>query len=202
MPGISGLLTDDARTSMAGNLTQLWDSCGMRVVGERARVLVVVKASPQPSVKYGDTVCVAGVRLDGAEKSWIRLYPVPFRWVGENAKFAKYDVIEVSMRRREADSRPESYVPDVDSIEIVDHFDTAKGWARRSEVIGKLPAATTCGLAAAAKGAHNAPSLGVVQVVGPATLEFEKHPGWSAAERVSFARRMYMTELSLIGNDA
>ncbi|CAM3719201.1 hypothetical protein E4A47_04460 [Micrococcus flavus] len=28
-----------------------------------ARVLITVKATPQPSQKYGDTVCVAGIRL-------------------------------------------------------------------------------------------------------------------------------------------
>ena len=33
-------------------------------------------------------------------------------------------------------------------------------------------------------------------------MEFEKHPGWSAAERVKIAQSMNMTELSLFGNDA
>ena len=32
--------------------------------GERAEVLITVKASPEPSEAHGDTVCVAGVRLD------------------------------------------------------------------------------------------------------------------------------------------
>lgn len=58
------------------------------------RVLVTVKASPQPSTAYGDTVCVAGTLLDGPPR-WIRLYPVPFRYLEGNSQFAKYDIIEV-----------------------------------------------------------------------------------------------------------
>jgi len=41
----------------------------------RLRVLVLVKAAPQPSRQYGDTVCVAGVTLD-AESQWVRLYDI------------------------------------------------------------------------------------------------------------------------------
>ena len=37
----------------------------MHVRSETARVLITVKASPQPSAKYGDTVCVAGIRVGG-----------------------------------------------------------------------------------------------------------------------------------------
>jgi hypothetical protein len=32
-----------------------------------SRVLVLVKAAPQPSRQYGDTVCVAGIDLDTQE---------------------------------------------------------------------------------------------------------------------------------------
>lgn len=30
---------------------------------EHAKVLILVKASPEPSEKYGDTVCMAGIRV-------------------------------------------------------------------------------------------------------------------------------------------
>lgn len=51
----------------------------MQVMSETARVLITVKASPQPSAKYGDTVCVAGIRVDGGRAEWIPLYPLAFR---------------------------------------------------------------------------------------------------------------------------
>ncbi|MDQ2710039.1 MAG: hypothetical protein M3Z25_21535 [Actinomycetota bacterium] len=43
---------------------------------EPMRVLVTVKAYPQPSRSYGETVCVAGVRIDTPTPSWTRLHPV------------------------------------------------------------------------------------------------------------------------------
>ena len=64
----------------------------MKVIAEMARVLITVKTSPQPSTKYKDTVCTAGVRLDGDAPQWIRLYPIPFRHLETDLQFKKYDV--------------------------------------------------------------------------------------------------------------
>ena len=88
----------------------------MGIVGETARVLITVKTSPQPSAKYGDTVCVAGIRLDKGDHRWIRLYPIPFRYFAEDKQFAEYDVVGLTVRRRHADSRSESYSPEWKSI--------------------------------------------------------------------------------------
>jgi hypothetical protein len=43
---------------------------------ETRRILVTVKAYPNPSSKYDETVCVAGIDVNS--KEWIRLYPVPY----------------------------------------------------------------------------------------------------------------------------
>lgn len=94
----------------------------MQVRSETARVLITVKASPQPSAKYGDTVCVAGIRLDGGLAEWVRLYPVPFRWMSGEHQFKKYDIVTAEIRRATDDQRPESFKPDIDSIEVVDHL--------------------------------------------------------------------------------
>lgn len=61
--------------------------------GETKRVLVTVKAYPNLSRKYGETVCVAGIDLD--TNQWIRLYPIPFRDLDSDQKFKKYNIIEV-----------------------------------------------------------------------------------------------------------
>ena len=42
---------------------------------ETAEVMITVKTYPNPSETYGETVCVAGVRLDRGAPEWIRLYP-------------------------------------------------------------------------------------------------------------------------------
>lgn len=152
----------------------------MQIHGERAQVLVTVKATPQPSAKYGETVCVAGLRLDTPRPEWIRLYPVAFRWLDGVQQFKKYNVIEVEVRRVTKDSRPESYAPTHDeALTVVDHF---KPWKRRIEVISQVEPTTTCELSSAAKLHHAAPSLGLVYPRDVDRIEFEPHPPWTPAE--------------------
>lgn len=84
---------------------------------ERARVLITVKASPEPSKTYGDTVCVAGVRLlDDGTVSWVRIYPVAFRHLDSAQQFKKFEVIEVDLSRSTKDGRTESHRPNWESL--------------------------------------------------------------------------------------
>ncbi|MCS0500043.1 hypothetical protein [Protaetiibacter mangrovi] len=166
----------------------------MQIRGELARVLITVKASPQPSAKYGDTVCVAGIRIDGGRADWIRLYPVPFRWLGGEQQFKKYDVVDLEVRRAVGDSRPESYKPDIETIRVVGHLDD---WSRRQPIFERVVRTTTCQLSRAATERHDALSLGMVQVRSLDGLEFEVHPGWSDAEKLKIAASVQGTQLSL-----
>lgn len=97
----------------------------------RERVLITVKTYPTLSRKYGETVCTAGIRQDG---SWVRIYPVPFRRLGEKEQYDKYDWVECDLRKSTKDPRPETYHPtDVHTICPVAHVDTRDNWrARRS----------------------------------------------------------------------
>lgn len=79
---------------------------------ETARILVTVKARPEPSEKYGETVCVAGIRLGTGSLHWVRLYPIPFRRMEDYHQFEKYSVIEVPITPSAEDFRSESYKPD------------------------------------------------------------------------------------------
>jgi hypothetical protein len=71
-----------------------------------ARVLVTVKAYPKPSGRYEELVCTAGL-LDGSK--WIRIYPVPYRFLAENQMYPKYSWVKVNLVRNSRDFRPESY---------------------------------------------------------------------------------------------
>jgi hypothetical protein len=62
----------------------------------RMRILITVKAAPNPSERYGETVCVAGLRLDLGHAGWVRLYPINFRDLESDSKFRKYDVVSVT----------------------------------------------------------------------------------------------------------
>jgi len=105
---------------------------------ETKTVLITVKAYPNPSKKHGETVCCAGIDMDTLQ--WIRLYPIPFRDLDQSQKFKKYNIIKVKCYKS-TDKRIESYKVDSDTIEILDHLNSSKNWARRKELI--LPTASS-----------------------------------------------------------
>ncbi|WP_409048101.1 hypothetical protein AB2L57_03685 [Microbacterium sp. HA-8] len=171
----------------------------MQVRSETARVLITVKASPQPSAKYGDTVCVAGIRVDGGRAEWIRLYPLAFRWMGVEQQFKKFDLIDVEVRRETKDSRPESYRPDIDSIRIVRHLDD---WKDRQPFMERVARTSTCALSAAASEHHDAPSLGMVTVKSVYRLKVEPFGDWAEAQKERIAAAANLAPLSLFGDAA
>jgi hypothetical protein len=103
---------------------------------KRERLLILVKTYPTLSTKYGETVCTAAIREDG---SWVRLYPVPFRRLGETEQYKKYDWLECRIIRNSQDRRPESYRPvDESELQAVAHIGTQDQWLeRRRVVLGK-----------------------------------------------------------------
>lgn len=83
------------------------------------RVCVLVKAYPQPSEQYEETVCVAGIEIGTGR--FLRLYPIPYRRLPPDRRFGRYDVIEVELWRDTSDPRPESHKVNPDSIRITQH---------------------------------------------------------------------------------
>lgn len=142
-------------------------------MAERAEVLVLVKAAPVLTASLEETMCVAGIRLDGQTAEWIRLHPVPFRDLADSAKFAKYQKLTVDVVRGRTDRRPETWVPLRDSIVLGERVGPERSWARRRELVEALPEVTMCGLNQANKGGHGpgVPSLGVVRPIAPPRLE-------------------------------
>lgn len=169
----------------------------MRVNADQARVLIAIKTTPQPSKKYRDTVCTAGVRLDTASPQWIRLYPIPFRLLEPEFQYKKYDLIEVDIRRRTQDSRHESYQPDRDTMRAVGHF---KPCAERVQAIRDLPRPSVCELQRGTLARHDGPSLGFAPVDDLDDLVIRANPGWSAQQnrRIESSRE----QVSLFDQDA
>lgn len=162
-----------------------------------ARVLITVKASPQPSARYGDTVCVAGIRVDAGRADWIRLYPLPFRWMGIEQQFKKFDLIDVEVRREVKDTRPESFRPDIDSIKVIGHLD---GWKDRQPYMERVPRTSTCALSSAAAEHHDAPSLGMVTVKSVERLKIDRFGEWNEAQKQRIAAAANLAPLSLFGD--
>src|ERR1039457_4035592 len=82
----------------------------------RLRVLITVKAAPNPSERYGETVCVAGIRLDPESSGWVRLYPINFRELDDDSSFKKYDIVSVDARPSRGDPRGESWRPQMTTL--------------------------------------------------------------------------------------
>ena len=79
-------------------------------------VTVLVKALPQPSKTYGETVCCAGITADG---QWKRLFPIRFRHLSGESSFRRWDRIEFRFRRPTSDTRKESCHVFEDSLKII-----------------------------------------------------------------------------------
>jgi hypothetical protein len=80
-----------------------------------SRVIILVKALPQPSKQYGETVCCAGITADG---NWKRLYPVRFRHLQGDQSFSRWDWVDFQYRKPTRDSRSESCHVHEESIRV------------------------------------------------------------------------------------
>lgn len=83
---------------------------------QKQRICILVKAYPQPSQKYEETVCCAGVTEDGR---FLRLYPIPYRKLKKEQQFQRFDWVEMDIARDTSDHRPESHKVVPDSIRII-----------------------------------------------------------------------------------
>lgn len=157
-------------------------------------VLVTVKAYPTVSTKYGEAVCVAGARLDGPRSEWVRLFPVKFRDLEHDHRFAKYQVIRLRAQRHTTDTRRETWRPDVDSIEVV-RFVTAGGhWPERRAILEPLVGPTMCQLNRGRKGGADAPSLGLVRPATVHGLKVRPEEPWSAGQEATVCQGNLLTE--------
>jgi hypothetical protein len=99
---------------------------------EEKRVLITVRTYPTPARRGVEVSCSAGITDRG---EWIRLHPVPYRFLSWDKRFAKYQWIKV-MARPSSDPRPESHEVDIDSIEILgERLPTDKKWFERKKLI-------------------------------------------------------------------
>ncbi len=110
----------------------------MALLFNRTRLLVLCKTYPSPSSGYVETSCVAAMTEDSR---LIRLYPVPFRLLGESAQFKKWQWIEADIAKATDDHRPESYRIRADTLRCIDEpVSTRNDWSDRRYWLEKLPA--------------------------------------------------------------
>lgn len=144
---------------------------------ERRKVLIVVKTYPTPAKRGGEVSCTAAITEDG---EWVRLFPIPYRFLADNQRFKKYQWVEVKMQRSN-DPRPESYRVDVDSLEIITDPIPATGkWQQRKDVLFPLKAHCLCCLQKQQQ-AQGFPTLGFFKPhqIAAFSIEEDDEPNWT-----------------------
>ncbi|TDB89403.1 hypothetical protein E1264_08280 [Actinomadura sp. KC216] len=163
---------------------------------ERMRVLITVKAAPNPSETYGETVCVAGIRIDQIPHRWIRLYPINFRELDNPRKFHKYDIVSLEARPAVADPRPESYRPVLDTVRSEKKL---VGWSRRKPFIIDHVQASMCEVLTAVRDHPPARSLAAIRPRLVKDLEIRPHGGWDPSEQAKIDRYVRQEDLLSTG---
>ena len=145
---------------------------------ETKQVLIAARTYPAPHRKRIEVSCTAGI-TDSSQ--WIRLFPVPYRFLAEDKKFRKYQWVELQARRATTDHRPETYMLNIDSIHILsDPLPPTNKWEKRKAVIGPLIAPSLCSLEAERE-QKGSPTLGIFRPRKIESLEIRPtKTNWSA----------------------
>lgn len=155
---------------------------------ETKKLLITVRTYPTPAQKGVEVSCTAGVTDQG---EWIRLFPVPYRFLDVDKRFQKYQWITARVSKATSDTRAESFRLDADSIAIVSPkpLSTTRQWAERKAVVFPLREHCLCCLKRA-RDAHKVPTLGFFKpkVISRLLIE-DDEPAWTPKQRETLAQR-------------
>ena len=144
------------------------------------KILIVVKTYPTPANKGTEVSCTAGITEDG---EWIRLFPIPYRFLSDNQRFKKYQWINARVMKA-SDPRIESHTIDTDSIEILDEpIPSSNFWKARKDHVYPLKSMSLCFLQETRR-KHRKPTLGFFRPKRITSLEIisEDNPEWTESE--------------------
>ena len=155
----------------------------------RKRVLITVRTYPVPAHKGIEVSCTAGVTDDG---KWIRLFPVPYRFLDHDKRFTKYQWIDVDVTRPRNDQRPESYTLNAETIQTGETVMPVDHWRRRKDIILPLKRESMCQMVRELENPP-APTLGIFRpakitrlIISPA-----KPPNWTPQQLVILSQTFF-----------
>jgi len=159
---------------------------------EPLRVLFTVKTYPNPSAKYVETVCTAGIVDDGR---LLRIYPVPFRLLDDESRFKKYQWMQVRARKASSDHRPESYQILEDSLRPGDVLGTERNWEDRKKWV--LPQLSQSMEMLKDRQDMDSTSLGIIRPANVSRFWIRRgDDDWSEKQKANLARRELFRESS------
>jgi hypothetical protein len=144
------------------------------------RVLITVRTYPVPARKGIEVSCTGGITDDG---KWIRLFPVPFRFLDDDKRFAKYQWIEVSVTKARNDTRPESFTPNLDTLKIGEKLSSADNWRARWKIVRPLMKPSLCAIERERE-ANKSPTLGIFKPakIERLTIDNSDKPNWTTKQ--------------------
>ncbi len=160
--------------------------------GERKTALIVVRTYPSPAKNGVEVSCTAAITAAG---DWLRLFPVPWRYLPTDKRFRRYQWINVGVAKPSRDIRPESFKLDATSIEILSNpLSTQDAWRARKDVVFPMRAHCLCCLKAE-RDARGYPSLGIFR---PKSIDqlliTPDSPNWSDAQLMILRQRHLFDE--------
>jgi hypothetical protein len=140
------------------------------------RVLITVRTYPVPAHHGIEVSCTAGITDDG---NWIRLFPIPYRFLSLDQWFTKYQWIGADVTRPRNDPRPESYTLRIDSIRRLETVGTADYWRARKDIIFPLRRNSLCEIIEARR--NGGPTLGIFKPthIKRLVVTLAKPPDWT-----------------------
>lgn len=108
-------------------------------ISKKEKILILAKTYPNPSAKYGETTCVAGITESGEMR---RIYPVPFRMLESDKWFKKWQWVEAVTYKNTEDKRKESRKVLFDKINPLNTIATDKKWKERKSWLTAIPKIT------------------------------------------------------------
>jgi hypothetical protein len=155
---------------------------------KQIRLVVTVKSYPQPSSRYHESVCVAGIRTDTSDPEWVRLYPVQFRDLPEEKQFPKWSEIELDVSDSSSDNRLESLRPIESSIEVVRKIGTSANWAERMQLLEPLLVGSMCDVVRQQQATGASLAAFRPHSVSSVEVKAERSPDWSESDRNALAQ--------------
>jgi hypothetical protein len=147
------------------------------------RVLITARTYPVPAQKNIEVSCTAGITDDG---KWVRLFPVPYRFLEPDKRFKKYQWIIVDCTKAKGDARPESFALNADTIRIGDDVPPGKDWRARREILRPLMRPSMCHIKRE-RDENQFPTLAVFKPakIKQLIIEAAETPDWTADQLAS-----------------
>ncbi len=164
------------------------------MASRQARILILCKTYPSPSGKHAETSCIAGMENNG---SLIRLFPIPFRLIGDERQFKKWQWINVRIDRAPNDRRAESHKVFVDTISLDGNpVPTKNGWAERRSLLQKLAIFDDFTALETAR-QQSGPTLGIVRPAKILGLDITPvdRPEWTENEKAKLLQHQQQAGL-------